>query len=280
MMRQYRKPMIVMLAVAQLLWLALPAGSEYQRTEARLNFVKGKVEVQRSGTANWARAVLQMRVYAGDKVSTDTGGETELVLDDGSIIKLKDKSLLEIERMEKQKKPMATITSLKAVNGRVLGCIKKLASKESKFNVSTPTAVAGIRGTVFAVVVDGDSTELDVLKGEVAIAGDKGKEVMVGEKMTTTVAKGDSARRPMMMTAAKIAFIMMWGGAAIKVGSMGAAAASAWFASTPAIIGGGAAVVAGTVAAIVISNKKPSNPPPGNPAPTIPATPPSFPSNQ
>jgi hypothetical protein len=162
----------------------------------------------------------------------------------------------------------------------VLGCIKKLASKESKFSVTTPTAVAGVRGTVFGVLVAGDSTELDVLKGSVAIAGESGGEVLVGEKMMTTVAKGGAAKAPVALTAAKIGMIMLWGGAAIKVGSLSAAAAAstAWYATTPAIIAGSAAVVAGTVAAIAIASKK-ENPAASNPATRIP-NPPTFPGIQ
>jgi hypothetical protein len=126
---------------------------------------------------------------------------------------MKDKSLLLIERMEKSKKPsISVVNTFKVRTGKVLGCIRKMGSRDSKFVIGTPTAVAGIRGTVFGIYVQGDSTELDVLKGEVGIQGDSGEEVMVGEKMTTTVTKGDSARHPVAMTAAKIAFMTLWAG--------------------------------------------------------------------
>jgi ferric-dicitrate binding protein FerR (iron transport regulator) len=268
------------LAAAQLLALGSPCLGEFRATEARLSFVKGTVEVQRVGAEGWTPATLKMRVYPGDKVSSAVESEAEITLDDGSIIKLKDKSLLVIEKMEKQRKPVTTVTALRAMNGKVLGCIKKLASKESKFSVTTPTAVAGVRGTVFGVFVEGDSTELDVLKGEVAIAGESGGEVVVGEKMMTTVAKGAAAKAPVALTAAKLGFLMLWGGAAIKVGSMsGAAAATAWYASTPALIAASAAAVtAGTVAAIVIATKKDDTPEP-TPASRIPG-PPGFPGQQ
>jgi hypothetical protein len=182
-----------------------------------------------------------------------------------------------IDRMDRQQKPAAAITSLRAMNGKVLGCIRKLASRESKFSVTTPTAVAGVRGTVFGVFVEGDATELDVLKGEVAIAGEQGSEVLVGEKMMTTVPKGGAARPPVAMTAAKIGLLMLWGGAAIKVGSLGSAASTAWYASTPAIIAASAvAVAAGTVAAVAIANKK-DTPSGGGSGPTSIPNPPTLP---
>ncbi len=271
----------VSLLLFTLVLATTPCLGEFKPSEAKLSFVRGRVEVQRQGSTAWTPASLKMRVYSGDKVSSDTSAEAEITLEDGSVLKLKDRSTLVIERMAKQKRPLTTITSLRAMNGRVLGCIKKLASKESKFSVTTPTAVAGVRGTVFGVFVEGDSTELDVLKGEVAIAGETGGEVLVGEKMMTTVAKGGAARAPVALTAAKAGMLMLWGGAAIKVGSLsGAAAAStAWYATTPAIIAGSAAVVAGTVAAIAIASKKETPASPPNPATRIP-NPPTFPGVQ
>jgi len=263
------------LAGLQLLWLAAPSAAAFKPVEAQVTFLKGKAEVLKTGTVVWAPAALKMRLGSGDRVSCQDSSEVEIKLDDGSFLKLRDRSLVEIERMEKQKKPFTAVTSIKAFSGKLLGCIRKLASKESKFSISTPTAVAGVRGTVFAVFVDGDSTELDVLNGQVSVAGERGREVLVGEKQMTVVAKGDSARSPAPMGAAKIAFIMMWGGAAIKLGSMGAAAASAWYASTPALVGGAAAVAVGTTAAIIIANQKKDEPGPA-PATRIP-NPPGWP---
>ena len=256
----------------QLLWLAAPALAEYQPAGAKINFMKGQVEVQKAQGITWAKATVKMKLGAGDKISTEDGSEAEIVLEDGSVLKMKDKSLLLIERMEKQKKPsVSVVNSFKVRTGKVLGCVRKMSSLDSKFIVGTPTAVAGIRGTVFAIYVEGDSTELDVLKGEVGIKGDNGNEVMVGEKMTATVAKGDSAKAPVAMTAAKISFMLLWAGAAIKLGSMGAATVSAWYASTAAIVTGATAVVAGTAALIIAGGGDDETP--ATPSKTIPGPP-------
>ena len=266
------KKIVSILTAAIMLMALQPARAEFKPSQAKITFMKGKVEVQRKGSQVPVPAVMKMTVYPGDMISTDDGSEAELKLSDGSILKLKDKGRLEIERMERQKKPLTTINSFRLAAGKILGSIRKLSSKESKFTVSTPTAVAGIRGTVFGVFVEGDSTELNVLKGEVAIQGDAGNEVLVKDKMMITVAKGDSAHNPVVMTAAKIAFITMWAGAAMKIGTMGSAAATAWYASTPAIIGGAAAVVA-TTAVIIIAGGGDDEPAPEPGAKTIPAPP-------
>ena len=268
----YKKAISLAVITLQLLWLAAPALAEYKPTEAKINYFKGQVEVQKSQGIIWTRAVIKMKLRSGDKISTEEGSEAEIVLEDGSMLKMKDKSLLLIERMEKSKKPtISVVNSFKVRTGKVLGCIRKMGSRDSKFTIGTPTAVAGIRGTVFGIYVEGDSTELDVLKGEVVIQGDTGEEVMVGEKMTTTVAKGDSAKRPVAMTAAKISFMLLWAGAAIKLGSMGAATATAWYASTAAIVTGATAVVAGVAVAIIAGGGDEGSS--STPAKTIPGPP-------
>ena len=265
------KKIIFIVAAATLLSVLQTARAEFKPDEAKITFMKGKVEVQRKGSQVMMPAVMKMTVYPGDKISTGDGAEAELKLSDGSVLKLKDGGELEIEKMEKQKKPLNTIRAFKLFKGKILGAIRKLSSRESKFTVSTPTAVAGIRGTVFGVFVEGDSTELNVLNGEVGIQGEAGGEVLVKDKMMITVAKGDSARNPVAMTAAKIAFITMWAGAAIKIGSMSSAAATAWYASTPAIIGGAALVA--TAAIIIIASGGDDEPPAETTTKTIPAPP-------
>lgn len=269
-----KRTLSLMLAALHLAWTTAAFGA-FRPVEARIVYLKGRAEVQKSGSVVWAPAVLKMPLGSGDKVATQDGAELEIKLDDGSMLKMRDKGLMAIDRMEKQRKPLTTLTSLQAVSGKILGCVRKMASKESKFDISTPTAVAGIRGTVFAVFVEGDSTELDVVQGQVAVAGQTGREVLVGEKQSTVIAKGDSARSPVPMAAAKLAFIMMWGGAAVKIGSLGAAAAGAWYTSTAAIVGGAAAVAVGTAAAVIISSggDEPSGPTPATPIPNPPGWP-------
>ncbi len=264
------------LSALLVLWPLKLSQGEFKPTEARINFMKGHVNIQRVTAETWRPAFIKMSLYTGDKVKCEELAETEIIMNDGSIIKLKDNSLMEIELMERDKKEKTTRTALKVYQGKVLGSIKKLSSKSSKFTVTTPTAVAGIRGTVFGVFVEGDSTELNVLKGEVGIQGDTGGEVLVKDKMMITVAKGDSAHNPVVMTAAKIAFITMWAGAAIKIGSMGSAAATAWYASTPAIIGGAAAVVATTVV-VIIAGGGGDEPPAQEPTTRTIPNPPSWP---
>jgi hypothetical protein len=268
---------IILTLACHLLWLSGTGWSQLRPAQAHIVFLKGKVEVQRPGSAPQP-AALSSEVSIGDRLISHEDSEVEIRLPDGSVLKMKDKGLMEIGDLKNQSRPMASLVSLKLTWGKLLGCVKKLSARESKFEVATPTAVAGIRGTVFAVFAEGDSTELDVLAGQVAVTGEKGTERLIGEKQYTIIAKGDSARSPLPMTAAKIAFITAWAGAALKLGSIGAAGAKAWYATTPALIGGGVVAAAVAAAVIIASGGGGDNPPPGGGAgPTI-GRPPTLPS--
>jgi hypothetical protein len=233
--------------------------------------MKGRVEVTRPGGGPPKPAFITMPLTGGDRVDTGDKAECEIVLHDGSVLKMRDSSAMVIARMEAQAKPPVSEVDVKVFTGKVLGCVRKLSSTGSRFHLESPTAVASVRGTVFAVFVEGDSTELDVLKGPVAVAGGTGPEVLVRDGQTTVVARGDSARSPVAMAAARAAFIAAWAGAAMKIGSAGAAGAAAWYASTPVLVGG-AAVALGAAVAIIIASQG-DEPPPQSPATRIPGPP-------
>ncbi len=258
-------------ALAILLAGAATTGGSLRPCAARINFLKGRVEVTRPGTGAPKPAFISMPLAGGDRVDTRDKAECEIVLHDGSVLKMRDSSAMVIAKMEAQAKPPASEVEIRVFTGKVLGCVRKLSSAGSRFHLESPTAVASVRGTVFAVFVEGDSTELDVLRGRVAVSGEVGSEVMVGEGQATVVARGDSARSPAAMAAARAAFIAVWAGAAMKIGSAGAAAAGAWYASTPVLVGG-AAVAVGAAAAIIIAGQK-DEPPPRTPATRIPGPP-------
>jgi hypothetical protein len=267
-----RKAACCALALTGLLAGASPTGGSLKPAEAKINFMKGEVTVARSNTEARKPAYIAMPLYTGDRIASQDKAEAEIALHDGSILKMKDKSEMVLTELSAQKAPEATVVAVKVYTGKVLGCIKKMSEPQSRFHLESPTAVASVRGTVFAVFVEGDTTELDVLRGRVAVSGQQGPEVLVGEKMGTVVTGGDSARSPFPLAAAKAAFIAAWAGAALKIGSAGAAGVAAWYASTPALIGGATAVAAGVVTAIIIANQK-DEPAPPEPAPKIPGPP-------
>ena len=134
--------------------------------------VKGKVTVNRGGEEKWEKAEVDMPVYPGDKVKTETRSEAELILDDGSMLRIEEKTLIEImdSKIEGEGEGAKKNFFLNLFSGKTLNNFKKLIHKESKYNVTTKTAIAGIRGTEFSVECDEDKTEVAVFEGEVDVA--------------------------------------------------------------------------------------------------------------
>jgi hypothetical protein len=68
-------------------------------------------------------------------------------------------------------------TKLEQESGSLWFKVKPLKEKEN-FQVKTPTAVAGVRGTAFISMIVGDATSLCVCEGTVEISNEKGTAVL------------------------------------------------------------------------------------------------------
>ena len=166
--------------------------------------VKGKVTVQRGGEEKWEKAGADMPVYPGDKVKTEAKSEAELILDDGSMLRIEEKTLIEIvdskieEGTEEGKKSFLINLGL----GKVLNNLKKLIHKESRYNIKTQTAVAGVRGTEFSVESQKDKTEVAVFEGEVDVSAPiiSGQSVRVSQDQQTLVEKGKAPLTPQALS--------------------------------------------------------------------------------
>jgi len=110
----------------------------------------------------------------GDLVSTKEDSRAELTLSDASIVRIDENSEFEIEMVEEVGDPILTFRG-KLRLGRIWACVKKL-TQGSQFRVSSPVAVAGVRGTVYSFSAEEDSSaRIKVYKGEVEVRGKKEK---------------------------------------------------------------------------------------------------------
>jgi hypothetical protein len=158
--------------------------------------VKGKVNVKRGGEEKWEKAEADMPVYPGDMVKTEAKSEAELILDDGSMLRIEEKTTIEVvdSKIEGEGETTKKSFLLNLLSGKTLNNLKKLINKESKYNVATKTAVAGVRGTEFSVECEEEITEVAVFEGEVDVTNKtetaEGEAVKVSQNQQTTVEKG------------------------------------------------------------------------------------------
>ena len=158
-------------------------------------------EVRVGGTA----AVPGTRLAEGQQVETGANGSAVLALADGSRVRVPPSSLAEIVA---SRGPGATDAEAARLAGdgwftgvlRMLrGSVEVLATKLKRsqpLEVTTPTAVVGVRGTQYRVTLDGDTraTRSEVLAGKVRLESPQ-------RSVGTEVAEGfgavlDAAARP------------------------------------------------------------------------------------
>lgn len=160
---------------------------------ASIQSFNGNVKVQRMHDTEWIEAEQGMQLYEGDVVKTGGRSKVVIELDDGSITQLASLATMKMERLKKNLR--GKDTNLDVEIGKTWMKVKKLNKKTDSFNVSTPTAVAGVRGTYFSTEVEEttDST-FDVFDGEISVAQrqNRNQAVIVKSNHRSKVKQGAS----------------------------------------------------------------------------------------
>ena len=131
---------------------------------ARITRLEGTVSIMRSGSAEWRAAKPSMPLEVGDQVYTREESFAEIRYSIGTVMRMDEKTKITIAASSE--KSIQTRNGL----GDVWVNMKKLLTKGKEFEVTTPTAVAAIRGTVFQMASEADSTaSVSVYNGKVAV---------------------------------------------------------------------------------------------------------------
>ncbi len=141
---------------------AAPAGRVLAaRDPARVTRGAAKIEVAAGA-----------ELFEGDRLEAVSA--TRLVLGDGSMLVLARGGVISLTTY----RPAQRAASIKLWAGRLwMKVAQKLWRGEHGFEVQTPNAVAGVRGTTFVVEHNHGTTKVAVLEGEVAFSGTEGDAV-------------------------------------------------------------------------------------------------------
>ncbi len=131
--------------------------------QAILAGVSGDVQVRTEG--QWRPAADGMTLKEQDQIKTGGDGNVIVVLDrqsGGDRLKVGKESLVSLNLLQQGPKS-ATATQLDLAFGKVLVHVGKL-KESSRFEVKTPTATTGVRGTSFGVLYESKvkTTDLEV----------------------------------------------------------------------------------------------------------------------
>jgi len=135
----------------------------------------GDVKVKPPGPKGaYGAAAAGAKIANGSRVKTEATATAKLTYPDGSVVDVKSGSEL-IVRVVTGRPSGVTLFA-----GRVWSKVAKGAGGDTKFEVESANAVAGVRGTEFEVGVGIDgSTRVRVTEGEVAVGGEDDRPVPV-----------------------------------------------------------------------------------------------------
>lgn len=148
--------LLAALAAATTLPPTSPVGAQPSGT-AEVILARGLVEVVPRGQAAARPLQKGARLAEGDRVRTGRGGAAEIVLGDGSLVRLGELSDLEIERLDVDAAGQPTTSRFSLAAGQARAwvarqVVAKVGAGTGRFAVQTPTAVAAVRQTDFAAV--------------------------------------------------------------------------------------------------------------------------------
>lgn len=138
--------------------------------EALVSLLTGSAEVLENG--KWAALRANDALNEGDQVRTGKGARLELALPDGSRVRFAGDSEFRVVRMEGGGPSAPRDVKVHVALGRAWSNVARLAGMRGGFEQSCDRAVAGVRGTVYRMDVDQDTSALvRVYDGEVEVKG-------------------------------------------------------------------------------------------------------------
>jgi hypothetical protein len=154
----------LILSVAAMALVAVGCGEKKEQASldsAKFTYVKGDVLV--SGKP----AALGQTVSKDATIEVKNNSMAVLQFASAASITLKANSVLSIANLSKNESGKPVIELSQSTGSS----FSKIAKGQSEFSIKTPTAVAGVRGTSFELIVgNGKSTQIKLLEGKVQVA--------------------------------------------------------------------------------------------------------------
>lgn len=153
--------------------------------EATIILVKGDVKIQKAGKAEWFEAKKGMFLGDGDcaKTGKESAVEISFDRDNRNVVRLYENTTAILRGR--------WLTQIGLLKGRIRSLIRKLRG-DSSFEIGTPTAVAGARGSGWDVSSEEKRDEVKAFEDEIFVRsfdeqGNLIKEVMVREGWGTFI---------------------------------------------------------------------------------------------
>ena len=149
------RPRSVIVGLVGLLVLAAwgSAQAQMQPASAELQRAVGRVDLMPKGQTAWTPASVGARLVEGDQIRALSASSADLVLPDGSTILIAENSRFAVTKLDYDAANRDRDASFHVVAGKVRAQVSSAAvqvirARQSNFNISTPSGVAAVRGTI------------------------------------------------------------------------------------------------------------------------------------
>lgn len=125
------------------------------------------------GEVGERKLVVGMGVALGERVITDSGGEAQLLFNDGTRLVVGPNSALVLDQFVFRGGAAENQFTVRALGGAFRFITGE--SQKDAYLIHTPSATIGVRGTSFDFVVSPDETNLLLYHGGTAVCGNNGE---------------------------------------------------------------------------------------------------------
>lgn len=162
-----------------------------QPQPAKATSVSGTVQLISASTGRKMPLDENALIRVGDEILSASGTAT-VELADGSEVRISPNSRLIFNRLTQYGKAGMVDTRLRLDRGEVHTRVKPVMEGGARFEIETPSAVAAVRGTVFALQTSSNGSSLQVTEGTVDF-GAPGKVRRIPAGFGASLSTGDRA---------------------------------------------------------------------------------------
>lgn len=123
-----------------------------------------------------APAQVGAAIPPGTEIKTGANGYVTVQLADGSVLRVQSATTAQVERSNHYESAGFFASTLRLIQGRLEALVAHMTGGEPRFEVTTPQALLGVRGTDFRIAVDEAQqvTRSEVLDGAVSVSATSG----------------------------------------------------------------------------------------------------------
>lgn len=173
--------------------------------------VKGKVfVVDKSGKQTKAR--IGLKIFPQSTIKTGKDSRAKVVMTDQNEINVSPESVVELSKYEFDPKADNKNVLINVIYGKIRSKVSQKYEGGNKFQVKTPSAVAGVRGTDFITSFDKGRSETKIITFEGRVefgipagSSDIANSVFVSMGQTSTLTTGSRPSLPIELPATELA---------------------------------------------------------------------------